>query len=312
MLGALCHDLGKPADHAVRGRPHPLARARGGGAPADHGAARPLERAHAPRLRRARPGAGPRGAAPQARPALRRPRARLATGRSAGSPASASPTCSTASRRPTASAAAPARFEPVAMEWFRERVRALDVAVRPPEPLLKGRDVLALGVTPGPGGRPRRCGPSTSGSSTGRSRRSTRRGPRLVAFSGFRLESSEARLPVSGVTMVRALSRGTGVRVDVAIPSATNAGREERVEDPVQLRGISSEDHEQARRQAAKRRGGVGVSLGSRRGPKPTARASRRGRSSISPRSRSTTVGTVEDEGVHRLDLRQSVKKRIE
>jgi hypothetical protein len=36
------------------------------------------------------------------------------------------------------------------MEWFRERVQALDVAQRPPEPLLKGRDLLALGVAPGP------------------------------------------------------------------------------------------------------------------------------------------------------------------
>jgi tRNA nucleotidyltransferase (CCA-adding enzyme) len=41
-------------------------------------------------------------------------------------------------------------FSPVAMEWFLERVRQLDVAERPPEPLLKGRDVLALGVPPGP------------------------------------------------------------------------------------------------------------------------------------------------------------------
>jgi tRNA nucleotidyltransferase (CCA-adding enzyme) len=45
---------------------------------------------------------------------------------------------------------APGRFEPTAMEWFRERVIRLDVAVRPPEPLLRGRDVLALGVPPGP------------------------------------------------------------------------------------------------------------------------------------------------------------------
>jgi tRNA nucleotidyltransferase (CCA-adding enzyme) len=44
----------------------------------------------------------------------------------------------------------PGRFEPVAMEWFRERVRELEVAVRPPDPILKGRDVLALGVEPGP------------------------------------------------------------------------------------------------------------------------------------------------------------------
>ena len=44
----------------------------------------------------------------------------------------------------------PGAFEPVAMEWFRDRVRELDVAVRPPEPLLMGRDVIALGVSPGP------------------------------------------------------------------------------------------------------------------------------------------------------------------
>ena len=44
----------------------------------------------------------------------------------------------------------PGRFEPVAMEWFRERVRQLEVEVRPPEPILRGRDVLALGLRPGP------------------------------------------------------------------------------------------------------------------------------------------------------------------
>jgi tRNA nucleotidyltransferase (CCA-adding enzyme) len=41
-------------------------------------------------------------------------------------------------------------FPPVAMEWFLSRVRELDVAQKPPEPLLKGRDVLALGLAPGP------------------------------------------------------------------------------------------------------------------------------------------------------------------
>jgi tRNA nucleotidyltransferase (CCA-adding enzyme) len=44
----------------------------------------------------------------------------------------------------------PGRFEPVAMEWFRDRVQKLDVAVRPPEPLLRGRHLIALGMTPGP------------------------------------------------------------------------------------------------------------------------------------------------------------------
>lgn len=41
-------------------------------------------------------------------------------------------------------------FQATAMDWFRDKVRALDVAVRPPEPLLRGRDVLALGLSPGP------------------------------------------------------------------------------------------------------------------------------------------------------------------
>jgi tRNA nucleotidyltransferase (CCA-adding enzyme) len=41
-------------------------------------------------------------------------------------------------------------FPPLAMDWFLERVRRLDVAERPPEPLLRGRDVLALGLAPGP------------------------------------------------------------------------------------------------------------------------------------------------------------------
>jgi tRNA nucleotidyltransferase (CCA-adding enzyme) len=44
----------------------------------------------------------------------------------------------------------PGVFATVAMDWFRERVLQLDVAVRPPEGILKGRDVIALGVAPGP------------------------------------------------------------------------------------------------------------------------------------------------------------------
>jgi tRNA nucleotidyltransferase (CCA-adding enzyme) len=44
----------------------------------------------------------------------------------------------------------PGVFEPVAMEWFREKTRQLAVEKSAPEPLLKGRDVLALGVPPGP------------------------------------------------------------------------------------------------------------------------------------------------------------------
>ncbi len=36
------------------------------------------------------------------------------------------------------------------MEWFLERARQLEVAVRPPDPLLQGRHVLELGLRPGP------------------------------------------------------------------------------------------------------------------------------------------------------------------
>ena len=44
----------------------------------------------------------------------------------------------------------PGVFAPVAMEWFRDTVRALAVERQPPAPLLQGRDVLALGLAPGP------------------------------------------------------------------------------------------------------------------------------------------------------------------
>jgi tRNA nucleotidyltransferase (CCA-adding enzyme) len=43
----------------------------------------------------------------------------------------------------------PGAFAPVAMEWFRDKVRELDVAVRPPDPFLKGRDLIAMGLKPG-------------------------------------------------------------------------------------------------------------------------------------------------------------------
>ena len=36
------------------------------------------------------------------------------------------------------------------MDWFIERARAIGVERRPPEPLLLGRHLLAMGITPGP------------------------------------------------------------------------------------------------------------------------------------------------------------------
>jgi tRNA nucleotidyltransferase (CCA-adding enzyme) len=44
----------------------------------------------------------------------------------------------------------PGRFDCSAMDWFLERARSLGVEHRPPGPILLGRHLLALGLTPGP------------------------------------------------------------------------------------------------------------------------------------------------------------------
>ena len=44
----------------------------------------------------------------------------------------------------------PGRFDCSAMDWFLDRARSLGVEHRPPVPILLGRHVLALGLTPGP------------------------------------------------------------------------------------------------------------------------------------------------------------------
>ena len=44
----------------------------------------------------------------------------------------------------------PGRFDCTAMDWFLERARTLGVEHRPPPPMLRGRHVLALGIKPGP------------------------------------------------------------------------------------------------------------------------------------------------------------------
>jgi tRNA nucleotidyltransferase (CCA-adding enzyme) len=41
-------------------------------------------------------------------------------------------------------------FDCSAMDWFLERARSLGVEHRPPEPLLKGRHLLDMGLEPGP------------------------------------------------------------------------------------------------------------------------------------------------------------------
>jgi tRNA nucleotidyltransferase (CCA-adding enzyme) len=41
-------------------------------------------------------------------------------------------------------------FDCSAMDWFIERARSLGVEHKPPSPILLGRHLIALGVTPGP------------------------------------------------------------------------------------------------------------------------------------------------------------------
>jgi tRNA nucleotidyltransferase (CCA-adding enzyme) len=44
----------------------------------------------------------------------------------------------------------PGQFDCTAMDWFLERARTLGVEHRPPGPILLGRHLLALGLSPGP------------------------------------------------------------------------------------------------------------------------------------------------------------------
>ena len=41
-------------------------------------------------------------------------------------------------------------FDCSAMDWFVEKARSLGVEHRPPEPIVKGRHLLAMGLQPGP------------------------------------------------------------------------------------------------------------------------------------------------------------------
>ena len=149
MLGALCHDLGKPAttrfeDGRIRSRGHEEA----GVAPAEA----LLERWRVHTLHGYDVRAQVLGlVAHHLKPGvLYDERERVSDGAIRRLARKCEPDLLYRVARADCLGRRPGVFEPVAMEWFRERVRALDVAVRPPEPLLRGRDLLALGLVPGP------------------------------------------------------------------------------------------------------------------------------------------------------------------
>jgi tRNA nucleotidyltransferase (CCA-adding enzyme) len=148
MLGAVCHDLGKPATTAViDGRIRSPGHEEGGVAPAT----RVLDRLNVHTIdgydvRRAvlglvahhlKPSAFRKSATPVSDGAFRRLAlkvdlellARFAHADCAGRTG---------------------LFDCSAMDWFIERARTIGVEHRPPDPLVLGRHILALGVAPGP------------------------------------------------------------------------------------------------------------------------------------------------------------------
>ena len=148
MLGAVCHDLGKPSTTAViDGRIRSMNHEEAGVAPtlsAPRSPQHPRDR----RLRRAQPGVGLVAHHLKPGDVLSKPR-RSAMARSGGSHRRSTSNCWRASRARTVWAAR-ATFDCSAMDWFLQRARSLGVEHRPPAPLLLGRHLLALGLSPGP------------------------------------------------------------------------------------------------------------------------------------------------------------------
>ena len=100
------------------------------------------------RVRRARAGGRTRRASPEAG-CVHQGRRTSATAPSGGSRRRSTSSCSPVLARADCLGRA-GDFDCSAMDWFIERARALGVEHQPPAPLLLGRHLLALGLSPGP------------------------------------------------------------------------------------------------------------------------------------------------------------------
>ena len=150
MLGAVCHDFGKPATTAfIDGRIRSMDHEEQGVAPATafldrlnvhsidgYDVRRQVLGITAQHLK---PGIVVQGA--------RRSRRRRVPAAGAESRPRAA---GAASPKSDCTGREPGQFDCTAMDWFLERARALGVEHRPPAPILLGRHLLALGMKPGP------------------------------------------------------------------------------------------------------------------------------------------------------------------
>jgi tRNA nucleotidyltransferase (CCA-adding enzyme) len=148
MLGAVCHDFGKPATTAfIDGRIRSMDHEEQGVAPA----AAFLDRLNVTSIDGydvRRQSLGSRAASEAGlvvQSARRSRRRRVPPARAQGRPRASGARRKGGLRRP------PSRpFDCSAMDWFLERARALGVEHRPPAPILLGRHLLELGMNPGP------------------------------------------------------------------------------------------------------------------------------------------------------------------
>ena len=150
MLGAVCHDFGKPATTAfIDGRIRSIDHEEQGVAPATAF----LDRLNVHSIdgydvRAA--GARHHRAAPEARHVVQGRATRSATARSGGSRRRWTSSCWRGSRSRTASGASPGVFNCEAMDWFLERARALGVEHRPPGADPARPAPAGAGSSPGP------------------------------------------------------------------------------------------------------------------------------------------------------------------
>ena len=167
MLGAVCHDLGKPSTTAfIDGRIRSIDHEQAGVAPATR-AARSAQRAHDRRLRRRAPGSGivahhlKPGAFFKSRDAGRR--RRVPPSRAEGRPRAAR-----ARRARRTASGGPAAFDCSANGLVPGARARSASSTRRPTPIVKGRHILALGVPPGRASG-RCCARFTNSSSMGAS-----------------------------------------------------------------------------------------------------------------------------------------------